>query len=152
MVLKREEIIKEVEDGRIIINPFDQNSVKEASVELTVGEEIGIFRGDLKIVNSLNPGNTVIWQSFTRAPYYLEPNEALVCKTGERITLPLNICGWITPRGRMVIFGLSLFIAPGFVQPNTKDESLFFLVRNVGRVKVPLHPGSKLVQLILMRI
>lgn len=152
MILKRNEILKEINVGRLIIEPFDITSVKEASIELTLGEEIGIFRGDIKMINSLNPSNAVIWQPFTKAEYDLEPQERLVCKTKEKITFLSDICGWITPRGRTVTFGLSLSIAPGFVQPGTANETLFFLITNVGRVPVRLQPGIKIVQLILMRL
>lgn len=152
MLLKREEIIKAINVGEIIINPYDINSVKEASIELTIGEEIGIFRSNLRLISSLNPSDAVSWTPFTKAQYVLKPNERVVGKTKETITLSNNICGWITPRGRTVTFGLNLSIAPGFVQPGTTNENLFFIITNVGQVPVLLHPGIKIVQLILMRL
>ena len=47
MALKKEEILKEIKEGRVKIEPYNQEMVKDASIELTLGSPLGIF-GELK--------------------------------------------------------------------------------------------------------
>ncbi len=159
MALKKDEILKEIERGRVKIEPYSAEMVKAASIELTLGSQIGVF-GELKdfkgepiTIDPDNPPSSVVQPlPFEKTKYELAPNEKVVGKTLEKITLPPDICGWITPRARTSIYELNLSISSGFVQPGISTQSLFFLITNVGRVKVILRPGIKLVQLILMRL
>jgi dCTP deaminase len=159
MALKKNEILKEIKKGRVKIEPYNQEMVKDASIELTLGSPLGIF-GELKdfkgepiIIDPDQPPSCVVQPlPFEKTKYELAPNERVVGKTLEKITLSPDICGWITPRARMSIYELNLSISSGFVQPGISDQNLFFLITNVGRVKVILRPGIKLVQLILMRL
>lgn len=155
MILKKSEILKEINAGRLIIEPFDIASVKEASIELALGSEFGEFAKlpNVSIIDPNNPpSSTVFPLNLPTKPYELNSNWCVVGKTMEKITLPLDICGWITPRARTAIYKTSLDISSGFVQPGTSNESLFFLITNVGRVSVKLQAGMRIIQLILMRL
>ena len=157
MVLKREEILKEIAKGKIVIEPFDEKAIKDASIELSLGA-IGIF-GELKdkngpiIIDPYNPPLSAVHRiPFVKSKYPLMPNERVVGETKEKITLPSEICGWLTPRARTSIYELNLSISSGFIQPGITEEKLFFLITNVGRVNVLLRPDIKIIQLILIKL
>jgi dCTP deaminase len=153
-ILRDTEILKEIEARRVVIDPFFKENVKDASVELLLSAEHFEFRkldrpltmsdyADHKEALELRQGGNSI---------ELPPGKTIVCQTREHITLPDDIAGWITSRGRTVQRGLNLQVSTGLVQPGTKDEQLFFLVSNVGPNRVLLKTDDHICQLVLFRV
>ena len=46
-MLTGEEIIKEVENGNIVIDPFDKNNINPNSYNLTLSDELIVYTDDL---------------------------------------------------------------------------------------------------------
>ena len=92
------------------------------------------------------------WKTVAKEPFMLAPGHSVVGETMEKITLPNDVCGWITGRGRLVILGLNLQISTGFVKPGTNEEQLFFLISNLSTASVALTPGIKICQLVLQKL
>ncbi len=154
MVFGKDDILKQIAAGRIVIDPFDEKAVGIASVELTLKPEFGIFSGTGGPVDVSRPtGSALNWIPASKSrDYKLESGGCLVGKTREKISLPLDICAWITPKARTAVFDLSLEISSGFIQPGTNNEHLFFLITNSGRLPILLHPGIRICQLVLNRL
>lgn len=151
-ILTGEEIKREVRSGRVVIDPFFQENVKEASIELLLGSEFGVVpQSSFPISSREFTAGLVNWQKVDLV-LDLPPQQSIIGKTKEKITLPFDIAGWITGRGRFTLLGLSLHISVGFVQPGTRAEHLFFLISNHGSAPVSLYVDSKICQLILFRL
>lgn len=153
-ILNAKEIFNEIEQGKIKIDPFSPESVKDASVELTLSNEFGRLKELHYPINSLevDPNRPIVEWERANKVFMLAPQKCVVGKTKEKITLPEDIAGWITGRGKLTLLGLNLQISTGFVQPNTKNEELFFLITNLGTASVSLAPDTKICQLILFRL
>lgn len=152
-ILNNKEILKEIENGRIKIEPFYPENVKEASIELTLSNVFGILKELHYPISSQEIDlNRVHWEKCETSAYMLAPYKNVIGKTKEKITLPEDIAGWITGRGRITLLGLNLHISTGFVQPNTKNEEMFFLITNLGTASISLFPDSKICQLILFKL
>jgi dCTP deaminase len=146
------EIREEIEKGRIIIEPYFPENIKEASVELLLSNEFGRLKETCYPISSKEiDSQMIIWDKVNNV-YELAPKKSVIGKTKEKITLPEDIAGWITGRGRSTILGLNIHISPGFIQPNTRDEELFFLITNFGNAPISLFTDSKICQLILFRL
>jgi deoxycytidine triphosphate deaminase len=155
-ILTRGEILSLINIGEIKIEPFSPGNVKDASIELTLSDTFGRLKERHHPVNSLEaelPGkNMVEWVKVVDSQYMLAPHSSVIGKTKERITLSENIAGWLTGRGKVTLLGLNIHISSGFIQPNTNEEELFFVITNLGTASVSLYPDSKICQLILFKL
>lgn len=153
-ILNAKQILESIENGKIKIEPFSPDKLKDASIELSLSNEFGILQELHYPVSSLEVDSNrpvVKWEKVNNI-YMLAPQRNVVGRTKERITLPEDIAGWITGRGRITLLGLNLHISTGFVQPNTKNEELFFLITNLGTASISLAPDTKICQLVLFRL
>ncbi len=151
-ILNAEEIREEIKKGRIRIEPYFPENIKDASIELLLSNEFG----RLKEVRHPIPSNEIdyqmiIWEKVNNV-YELAPKKSVIGRTKEKITLPEDIAGWITGRGRITLLGLNIHISTGFIQPNTREEELFFLITNFGNAPISLFTDSKICQLIFFRL
>ncbi|MEO0082670.1 MAG: hypothetical protein ABIL25_10365 [candidate division WOR-3 bacterium] len=159
MILGKAEILKEIAAGWLKIDPFDETAIGMASIELRLKPEFGFFRESGKMVDPacVLADSDVVWRRTASqegpivAPWP-QPNCRVVGKTVERITLSDGLCGWVTPKARTAIFGFSLSITTGFIQPGTQNEELFFLITNTGQLPLHLRPGIRICQLVLSRV
>jgi len=153
-ILTKVEILNKINLGEIKIEPFYLENVKDASIELTLGNEFGRIKELHYPISSLevDPNRPIIeWQKVDNV-FMLAPYKSVIGKTKERITLPADIAGWLTGRGRVTLLGLNIHIATGFIQPNTQGEELFFVITNLGTASVSLFPDAKICQLILFKL
>ncbi len=151
-ILTRDKIMEEIKNGRIEIDPFYSENVKDASLELLLGNEFGIFKeSEYPIISTQVNLANVEWQTAGNV-YILEPQKSVIAKTKEKISLPSDIAGLLTPRGKTALLGLQIQVSTGFVQPLTRKENLFFLITNLGPAPIHLLTDSKICQLVLMQL
>ena len=159
-ILSKKEIFEEIDKKRIVIHPYHKENVGVGSIDLCLGARFGQLKvtpGTIDPSRAVNDKGRFIksiveWKTIGKGSYDLPPSHSVIGQTSERITLPEDICGWITGRGKLVILGLNLQISTGFVQPDTKNEELFFLITNLSTAFVSLTPGTKICQLILQKM
>jgi len=157
VVLNKKSILAAIESGRLKIDPYDKKLVRAASIKLTLAELYLADRWPHRLDSRKQPprppakGALIMPKRLTH-PYELVPRDRVIAGTLEKITLPDDICAEIRPRARTTALGFNLDITPGFIQPGTKEERLFFAIRNPGHSVVVLHPGIRICQLILSRV
>jgi len=149
-VLSQKDILKQIKKGKIKITPFSKEQVGPASIDLRLGNEFRIFKKGkkAKIVESVN------YKDFTKLVkgkcITLKPGEFILGLTKEKITLPDNICGWLTGRSRFARLGLSIHITASFIQPGISNNQVLEM-KNVSSIPLELCPGTKVCQVILMK-
>ncbi len=152
-VLTRNEILAEIESGRLCIEPFDVDQVGPASIDLRLGTEVRVPIHApgcvVHVTEESDPAdNTELVQ--LREPYILEPGQTVHGATLEKISLPPNLCGWLEGRSRTARFGLAVHVTSGFVQPGVSNVQVLEMM-NVSRTPLALHPGIRIVQIVLER-
>lgn len=150
-VLTREEILKEIKKGRVRIQPFLKDQVGPASIDLHLGDEFRVFK-KWKAAPIKEDTN---YEKFTRlikvGKYkILQPGEFILGLTKEKITLPDNICAWLTGRSRFARLGLSIHITASFIQPGISNKQVLE-IKNVSKIPLILYPGVRICQIILMK-
>jgi len=129
------QIAQAVKDGVIGVEPFDEASLRPASMELTLGDQLVTDEG--KTVG-LGDG-----QRFT-----LRANRTVNVRTRERIKLPHDYLGRVGDIDSMVRLGLltaaALQLAPGF------DGHLQVCIFNSSRRTIELSRGMPIICLELM--
>lgn len=151
-VLTRDAILRELELGRLVIEPLEHSQIGPASIDLTLGEEIRV----------LTPGGRRIpvcdgtdYREYTTPyrldePFVLDPGLTIHAITRERVTLPTDLCGFLEGRSRFARLGLMIHVTSAFVQPGVSNRQVLEM-GNVSGHPLEIHAGVRLCQLVLMR-
>ncbi|MFH1332603.1 MAG: dCTP deaminase [archaeon] len=152
MILTRNEILKEISRGRIKINPFNKNQVGPASIDLTLDNEFRVFKRRLfpYKVDDKSDFEKVTRKRKAKKYIILHPGEFVLGITKEKITLPENICGWLSGRSKFARLGVSVHITANFIQPGINNKQVLE-IKNVSHLPLKLQVGTRIVQIILER-
>ncbi len=148
MILARPEILRQIQEGRIKIEPYDEESVGPASIDLTLDCQLRIFNTDEHITRADVDYKTLAVLTDIIDGYLLKPGELVLGITKERITLPEDVCGWLNSRSRFARIGLMSHIAAPFLAPGISNRQILEIF-NAGRNKIKLMPGMKICHVVL---
>ncbi|WP_038039901.1 dCTP deaminase [Thermorudis peleae] len=150
-VLTRAEILRRIEAGDIVIDPFDPASVGPASIDLHLGREFRVFKLAREIFHVTDEADHRAVTDLVVVDDYLLllPGQAVLGVTEERITLPGDICGWIQGRSRFARFGLMVHVTANFMQPGIIQTRQVLEMNNAGPIPLAIHPGTAICQIIL---
>ncbi len=151
-VLTKEEILKEIGRGNLVIEPFDEQRVGPGSIDLCLGNEFRVFK---KLRNALTIDDHIDLEDLTERvvvedSFTLMPGETVLGITKERLTLPGNICGWLEGRSRFARIGLVIHMTASFVQPGVNNRQVLE-IGNLAPFPIVLTPGVRICQIILER-
>ena len=151
-VLTREEILNEIRQGTIEIEPFEENQVGPGSVDLHLGREFRVFK---KLRNACVVEDSISVEALTERleaeeSFTLMPGETVLGITHERIKLPGSICGWLEGRSRFARMGLVIHMTASFVQPGINNRQVLE-IGNLAPFPLVLKPGVRICQIILER-
>ena len=148
MILAKPEILRQIRDGRIRIEPYDEGAVGPASIDLTLDRQLRVFDTDEHITRADIDYRTLARLTDIDDGYLLEPGELVLGITMERITLPEDVCGWLNSRSRFARIGLMSHIAAPFLAPGISNRQILEIF-NAGRNKIKLAPGMRICHLVL---
>jgi dCTP deaminase len=152
MILTRDAIHRELEAGRVIIDPLARDQVGPASIDLHLGDEIRVMHdghGPVPVTDDVDY-RTITEVRSLATPYPLAPGETIHGITRERITLPGDIGGWLEGRSRFARLGLMIHVTSGFVQPGVSTRQVLEMSNVSGRTLL-IHAGVRLLQIVLQR-
>ncbi len=151
MILTRDVIRREIEAGRVVIDPFFPDQVGAASIDLHLGDEIRVMHGrePVSVTDDVDYRTMTDVRSL-QTPYPLAPGETIHGITRERITLPGDIGGWLEGRSRFARLGLMIHVTSGFVQPGVANRQVLEMSNLSGRTLL-IHAGVRLLQIVLQR-
>ena len=152
MILTRDVILREIESGRIVIDPFLPEQIGPASIDLHLGDEIRVMEGGPEVIDIVEDADyhTVTQIRSLDQPYLLKPGETIHGITREHIHLPGDIGGWLEGRSRFARLGLMIHITSGFVAPGVENRQVLEMSNVAGR-PLMIHAGTRLCQLVLQR-
>jgi dCTP deaminase len=151
-VLTRDAIFREIDEGRIGIDPFDRSQVGVASIDLTLGRSI---REILSDSTPIRVEDDTDYRDHTRVadlsePFRLEPGVTIHGITAEHLTLPDDLCGFLEGRSRFARLGLMIHVTSAFVQPGVSNRQVLEM-SNVSSRALEIVAGVRICQLVLMR-
>lgn len=151
-VLTRDVILKEMKEGKLKIDPFNEDQVGPGSIDLHLGDEVRVFQRRHALFHITDDADyEAITRRMTIGEYLvLTPGETIHGITRERITLPGNLCGWLEGRSRFARVGLMVHVTSGYLQPGIDNRQVLEMI-NVGTESLAIHAGTRICQLILMR-
>ena len=151
-VLTRDVILRELDEGRVRIDPFEISQVGVASIDLTLGSEIREIVDDDSAIPVVDDTD---YRDHTRVhgldrPYRLEPGVTIHGITAEHVTLPDDLCGFLEGRSRFARLGLMIHVTSALVQPGVSNRQVLEM-SNVSSRALEIVAGVRICQLVLMR-
>lgn len=151
-VLTRDEILKGIEAGDILIDPYEPDNVGPGSVDLRLSPHFKVFKKPRKIVVI---DDKVDYREFTEtvtAPQgiLLMPGESILGWTLEKITIADNLCGWLEGRSTFARLGLMVHISASFMQPGLDNHQCLEMT-NFSPNPMSIMPGTRICQFVFER-
>jgi len=151
-VLTRDAILRELDAGRLRIEPFAREQVGAASIDLTLGDEIRVMDDGAEPIDVRDAEDFRLHTQVRSLaePYVLRPGHTIHGITRERLTLPSDLCGFLEGRSRFARLGLMIHVTSAFVQPGVSNRQVLEM-SNVADRPLRIHAGVRLCQIVLMR-
>ncbi len=150
MILTREVILKEIKDGNITIDPFDESLLGPASYDLKLGDTLRVFTPrtePYEVHDDADFAHLTKLILLTNKGYTMSPGETVLGVTKEKITLAQNIAGWLEGRSRFARIGLMVHISSPFMQPGI-DNHQVLEIANLGPTPLTIFPDTKICQFV----
>lgn len=143
-----------VDEGRIVIDPWDPMMVQPASVDLRLGRSFRVFHNHrIQAIDLADPpgGLTEHVEIGGADPFVIHPGEFVLGRTEERVTLPDDIVARIEGKSSLGRLGLIVHATAGFVDPGFAG-SLTLEITNFNSVPIVLRAGLPIAQLSFMTL
>ncbi len=140
-----------VEEGRIVIDPWDPELVQPASVDLRLGPSFRVFHNHRTSAIDLREPPTNLTEEISAEMFVIHPGEFVLGVTEEHVELPDDIVARIEGKSSLGRLGLIVHATAGFVDPGFKG-TLTLEITNLTRVPIKLYPGLLIAQLSFMTL
>ena len=122
MILSRQAIERAIAEGKLKIEPLVHENFKEASYSFTLAEELTLKPGEFKVV-----------------------------LTKEIITLPMDLCYFVSTRASIANLGIDALQTSTFVEPGS-NKQIKLEIKNNGSEPVTLKLGEPVVKAVFMQV
>lgn len=154
MLLSDRDIKKELEQGRIQLDPLDYAAIQPASVDVRIDRFFRLFDNHKYSVidpSEEQPGLTRLIEVEADEPFVLHPGEFVLGSTFEQVTLPADIAARLEGKSSLGRLGLLTHSTAGFVDPGFSGHVTLEL-SNMATLPIKLWPGMKIGQLCFFRV
>lgn len=149
MLLSDRDILKEIQHGGLLLDPFDPERVQPASVDVTLGPEFRVFVPDVHAVidpQQEMPGLTKLVQPPKGEPFLLHPGEFALGSTQETVTLPDYLAARLEGVSSLGRLGTIVHSTAGFIDPGFSGQVTLELA-NASPFPITLWPAMRIAQL-----
>ena len=143
-----------VEEGRIVIDPWDPALVQPASVDLKLGDSFRVFHNHrVTAIDLREPPQNLTEEVVVSEgePFVIHPGEFALGRTQEWVELPEDVVARVEGKSSLGRLGLIVHATAGFVDPGWKG-TLTLELNNLTRVPIKLYPGLLIAQLSFMSL
>ncbi|GHF56058.1 dCTP deaminase [Amycolatopsis bartoniae] len=154
VLLSDRDLRKEVEAGRLGIDPFDSAMVQPSSIDVRLDRFFRVFNNSQ--YTHIDPSRqqdelTSLVEKTGEDPFVLHPGEFVLASTFELVTLPDDLAGRLEGKSSLGRLGLLTHSTAGFIDPGFSGHITLEL-SNVANLPITLWPGMKIGQLCLFRL
>jgi dCTP deaminase len=149
MVLSDVDIIERVANDELVIDPYEEDNVEPASVDLRLGEEFKITNAahhTSKEVVHLSDETDFDWDERTGSVTINRGNFVLAT-TLERVEIPNDLVASVLGRSSLGRLGISVHQTAGYIDPGFEGQITLEL-SNHGPAPVHLESGDRICQVV----
>jgi len=154
LVLSDRSIKEALADGRIVIDPLDENDIQPASVDLHLGRTLLAFTNSRRPYVDLREDVADLTEELALAddePFMLHPGEFILGSTMETIHLPDDLVASLEGKSSLGRVGLVIHSTAGYVDPGWQG-TLTLELTNVSRLPITLYYGMRIGQISFQRM
>src|SRR5947199_4787252 len=149
MVLSDRTIARLIDEGRIVIDPYDGALLQPSSVDVRVDRFFRVFhnaRYPYIDVKEPQEDLTELVEIDAEQPFILHPGEFVLGSTLERVVLPDDLVARLEGKSSLGRLGLLIHSTAGYVDPGW-DGNLTLELSNVANLPITLYYGMKIGQI-----
>lgn len=147
MILPDHEIIKQIQQQKISIYPFDLKNIQPASYDLHLSPHFAKYHPN----NLIDPKREQDAVYFNCEKIILQPQEFILAATTEYIGLPADICARVEGRSSLGRIGIAIHITAGFIDPGFTGNITLEIV-NLNNEPVVLYPNMRIGQICFQQL
>jgi dCTP deaminase len=154
MILSDRTIRAELDAGRIVIDPLDEQCIQPSSVDLRLDRLFRVFLNHTMPVIDVKEDLedlTRLVEIGEGEAFILHPGEFVLGSTFERVTLPNDLVGRIEGKSSLGRLGLLIHSTAGFIDAGFSGY-LTLELSNVANLPITLYPGMKIGQVSFLRM
>lgn len=154
MLLSDRDLLTEIDNKRVAIEPFDVEMIQPSSIDVRLDRMFRVFENHRypHIDPSIEQADlTRLIEPEGDDPFILHPNEFVLGSTLEVVSLPDDIAGRLEGKSSLGRLGLLTHSTAGFIDPGFSGHITLEL-SNVATLPIKLFPGMKIGQLCLFRL
>lgn len=151
MLLSDRDLRKEVESGRLVLDPFDDVMVQPSSIDVRLDRFFRVFNNTryTHIDPSMQQDDlTSLVEPADGEPFVLHPGEFALGSTIERVRIPSDLVARVEGRSSFGRLAVVVHATAGFIDPGFEGQITLEL-SNLGRCAVLLYPGTRISQIVL---
>jgi len=154
VLLSDNDLRKELESGRLKVDPFDPKMLQPSSIDIRLDRYFRVF--DNSRYTHIDPMRqqdelTTLVEPVGDEPFVLHPGEFVLGSTFEKVTLPDYLAGRLEGKSSLGRLGLLTHSTAGFIDPGFSGHITLEL-SNVANLPITLWPGMKIGQLCLFQL
>jgi len=154
VLLSDRDLRKELESGRLGVDPYDPKMLQPSSIDVRLDQYFRVF--DNTKYTHIDPSQqqdelTSLVEQTGDDPFVLHPGEFVLGSTFEMVTLPDDLAGRLEGKSSLGRLGLLTHSTAGFIDPGFSGHITLEL-SNVANLPITLWPGMKIGQLCLFRL
>jgi dCTP deaminase len=154
VLLSDNDLRKELESGRLKLEPFDPKMLQPSSIDVRLDRYFRVF--DNSRYTHIDPMRqqdelTTLVEPVGDEPFVLHPGEFVLGSTYEAVSLPDYLAGRLEGKSSLGRLGLLTHSTAGFIDPGFSGHITLEL-SNVANLPITLWPGMKIGQLCLFQL
>jgi dCTP deaminase len=149
MVLSDRTIRRQIDEGRIGIDPYDSELLQPSSLDVRVDRYFRVFRNSrypFIDVKQAQEELTELVEIDDETPFILHPGEFVLGSTLERVRLPDDLVARLDGKSSLGRLGLLIHSTAGFIDPGW-DGHVTLELSNVANLPITIYHGMKIGQL-----
>jgi dCTP deaminase len=153
-LLSDRDIRKEIESGRVLLDPYHQEMIQPSSIDVRIDRYFRLFDNHKYPVidpAAEQPDLTRLIEVAADEAFVLHPGEFVLASTFEMVTLPDDVAARLEGKSSLGRLGLLTHSTAGFIDPGFSGHVTLEL-SNVATLPIRLHPGMKIGQLCFFRL
>ena len=154
MLLSDGDLRKEIDAGRLVLDPWDEAMLQPSSIDVRLDRFFRVFQNSR--YTHIDPAQqqdelTSAVETEGDDPFVLHPGEFVLGSTFESVALPDDLAGRLEGKSSLGRLGLLTHSTAGFIDPGFSGHITLEL-SNVANLPITLWPGMKIGQLCLFRL
>lgn len=154
MILSDRSIREELREGRIRIQPLDEECIQPSSVDLRLYHEFLVFRNSRRPFIDVREPQDDLTELLVVPPgeaFILHPGEFVLGCTAEVVGIPIDLVGRLDGKSSLGRCGLMIHSTAGYIDPGFVGRITLEL-SNVANLPIALYPGMRIAQISFSRM